>query len=145
MLDMKDTTYQMRDNVVYKKKKRRALKNYFAWSIGEFLIFPMLICSLYAFVNERSWRLNSAEAVFSFLIFIYSIGMDIIFWRAYFLWLIQKMIKKSYHKYDELLGEYREVRTCSVYFITPCTFLFAAASNNTITLANDSYSGSPNI
>ena len=117
-----------RQNVVYKKKKRHALKNYFAWSIGEFLIFPMLICSLYAFVNEKSWRLNSAEAVFSFLIFIYSIGMDIIYWRAYFFWLIQKVIKKSYHKYDELLGEYREVRTRSIYFTTPCTFLFAAAT-----------------
>ena len=94
---------------------------YVACSIGEFLI-------LFAFVNEKSWKRNSVEAVFSFLIFWYSVAMEVVFWKAYFLCLFKRLLRNLIKRYDELLGHDREERTRSIYFTMPFTVLFACAT-----------------
>jgi len=50
---------------------------YILHSIGEFLLFPSLICSLYGFINERSWTFDNGIAGCNFLLFVHSIGMDV--------------------------------------------------------------------
>ena len=41
--------------VPHSKKTKNVLKQYLLHSVGELLIFPCLICSLYGYVNEKSW------------------------------------------------------------------------------------------
>ena len=90
-------------------------------SIAEFLIFPSLICSLFGFVNEKSWKLDSDIQILNSSLLLYNLIMDAIYWKFYFLWLLYRIIRKSYYKYDILRGPYKEKR-CPVFFVFVMAF-----------------------
>ena len=47
----------------YPRKAQRVIVDYVLLSLGEFLIHPVLICTVYGFVNETAWEFGSAIAV----------------------------------------------------------------------------------
>ena len=89
--------------------------DYVLHSIAEFLIFPTLLCSLFGFINEESWKLDSDIQILNSSLLLYNLIMDAIYWKFYFLWLVYKIIRKSYRKYDILRGPHKE-RRCPVFF-----------------------------
>jgi len=91
--------------VSHKMKAKGVLKEYLLHSIGEFLIFPCLVCSLYGYINEKSWQFNSEIAGFNFVFFIYTVVIDTLYIKYYLIWLLQKVIRVSYAKYDALKDE----------------------------------------
>ena len=101
-------------------KTRSVLMEYILHSIGEFLLLPSLICSLYGFINERSWTFDNGVAGFNFLLFVYSIGMDAFYVKFYFIWLVQKVIRMSHNKYINLQDESdnSRIRYCSPVYMT---------------------------
>ena len=60
-------------------KAKSVLIDYVLFSLGEFLIYPTLICTLYGFVNERAWRFDNGTSISNFLFFLYSVIMDTIY------------------------------------------------------------------
>jgi len=97
-----------------RKKARDVIVEYILHSIGEFLLFPSLICGLHGFVNERSWTFDNGIAEFNFLLFAYSIGMDACYVKFYFIWLV------SHKRYASLLDESNNIKTnyCSPVYMT---------------------------
>jgi len=92
-------------NLSYNEKALDVLKDYILHSLGEFLLLPCVICSLIGFVTERSWKFDNTIASFNFVIFIYTICMDALYGKIYIIWLVQRIIRKSYNKYDDLRDE----------------------------------------
>ena len=45
-------------SLTYKTKLRSVLKEYILHSIGELLLLPSLVCSLYGFINEKAGYLK---------------------------------------------------------------------------------------
>ena len=88
-------------NVSYTEKTKYVFKEFVLQSLGEILIYPSVICSLYGFVNEKGWQFNNAVAVFDFLFLLYSIIMDVFYAKLYYIRLVQKIIKTSYKAHDE--------------------------------------------
>jgi len=89
------------EEINYTKKAKCVFKEFVLESFGEILVYPSIICSLYGFVNEKGWQFNNAIAVFDFLLLLYSIAMDIVYAKVYYIWLLQKVIRISYKAYDE--------------------------------------------
>ena len=84
-------------------KGRSVSVDYVASSIGEFLIYPTLICVMYGFINERSWQFDNGIHVFNFLLLVYSVIMDALYMKFYVICLVIRVLRASYDKYDELL------------------------------------------
>jgi len=89
----------------YNEKALEVLKDYILHSLGEFLLLPCVICSLIGFVIEKSWKFESTIAGFNFAMFIYTMCMDALYGKIYIIWLVQRIIRKSYNKYDDLRDE----------------------------------------
>ena len=89
------------DALDYSKKVWKVLKDLIIDSLGEFLIYPSIICSLYGFVNERGWEFNGAIAVFDFLLLLYGIMMDVFYAKVIHVWLVLKVIRNSYNVHDK--------------------------------------------
>ena len=105
--------------IPHKQKAKNVLKKYILHSIGELLIFPCLICSLYGYVNEKSWQFNNAIAGFNFILFVYTIVIDALCIKFYLIWLLQRVIRVSYEKYDELKDELLDEKTTLGRYISP--------------------------
>ena len=88
-------------------------------SIVELLLLPSLVCSLYAFINEKSWRFQNTISGFSFVLFLYSIAIDTFYGKFYLIWLLQKVIRLSYNKYDYLQDEEVNRKTKLCRYISP--------------------------
>lgn len=63
----------------YPRKARSVIVDYVLLSLGECLIHPVLICTLYGFVNERAWEFGSAIAICNLVFFSYSVIMEVIY------------------------------------------------------------------
>ena len=48
-------------------KGKEVLKNYVIFSLGEILIYPILMCNLYGFINERAWQFDNGISGFNFI------------------------------------------------------------------------------
>ena len=83
-------------------KAKRVLIDYITFSLGEFLIYPILICTLYGFINERAWRFDSGILQSNFIFFAYSVIMDAMYLKTYVIFLVIRILFSAYKKYDDL-------------------------------------------
>ena len=74
---------------------QKMLREFAKDMLEEIIIYPSLICNLYAFVNERGWEFNNAVAVFDFLLTLVSFFMDAIFAKINHIWLLYHLIKST--------------------------------------------------
>ena len=86
----------------YYRKERSVIVDYVLSSIGEFLIYPTLICVMYGFINERAWEFDSDTSICTFTVLVYSMIMDALYMKFYVTWLVIRVLRASYVKYDEL-------------------------------------------
>ena len=86
----------------YPHKAKSVLVNYVFLSLGEFLIYPTLICTLYGFVNERAWRFDNGISACNFLFFLYSVIMDGMYLKCLTIFLVIRVVRASYSFYSEL-------------------------------------------
>lgn len=87
----------------YHNKAKSVFVDYILLSLGEFLIYPILVCALYGFINEKGWKFNNGISGFNFLYLLYSLIMDAIYMKFYLVFLVMKIVNVSYAEYDELL------------------------------------------
>ena len=78
------------------------LVDYVVSSIGQFLIYPTLICVMYGFINERSWQFDNGISRCNFILLVYSVIMDALYMKFYMIFLVIRVLCASYKKYDEL-------------------------------------------
>ena len=86
----------------YCRKGRSVLVDYVISSIGEFLIYPTLICVMYGFINERSWEFDNEISGYNLILLVYSVIMDALYMKFYLIWLVKRVLFISCAKYDEL-------------------------------------------
>ena len=103
----------------YSQKALKVLKEYVLHSVGEFLLLPTVILCFYGFVNEKSWKFGDGIAGFNFMMFLYTMGMDAFYGKFYIIWLIQKIIRISYSKYDDLRDESEDKRSKAWRYMSP--------------------------
>ena len=96
-----DTAEDKEETLDYSQKAKLVFKEFVFDSLGEFLIYPSIICGLYGFVNEKGWQFEGAIAVFDFLLLLYSLVMDVFYAKVYHVWLLQKVIRASYKTHDK--------------------------------------------
>ena len=72
-------------------------------SLGELLIYPILICNLYGFINETAWQFNDVVSGLNFFFLLYSLLMDLIFTKLFVIHLVKKITKATYTKYNGLV------------------------------------------
>ena len=84
-------------------KGKSVFIDYVISSIGEFLIYPTLICVMYGFINERSWQFDNKIHVCNLILLVYSVIMDALYMKFYVIWLVIRVLCASYAKYNELL------------------------------------------
>lgn len=106
-------------DLTYNQKALKALKEYVLHSVGEFLLSPIVVLSLYGFINEKSWKFGDGIAGLNFVMFLYTMGMDAFYGKFYIIWLIQKLIRISYSKYDDLRDESKDKRSKAWRYISP--------------------------
>jgi len=87
-------------SLTYKKKAGSIFKEYILHSIGELLLLPSLVCSLYGIINEKGWTFENAIAGFTFVVFLYSIAVDTFYGKFYLIWLLQKVIITNMITYE---------------------------------------------
>ena len=81
---------------------KNVLVDYVLSSIGEFLIYPTLICVMYGFINERSWQFDNGISGCNFILLVYSVIMDALYMKFYVIFLVIRIVQASYDKYNEL-------------------------------------------
>ena len=69
--------------------------------LKEGIIYPSIICSLYGFVNERSWRVNSVFVWINFFLFLYAILNDALYTKLKYIWATLKALIKEYANSDD--------------------------------------------
>ena len=108
----------------YYCKAKTVFQDYVISSLGEFLIYPVLICTLYGFINERAWRLDNGISKYNVAFLVYSAVIDAFYTKLYAVYIVARVICASYVKYDELV---RPTKVEWKRFITPVylTILFA--------------------
>ena len=84
-------------------KGKSVFIDYVISSIGEFLIYPTLICVMYGFINERSWQFDNKIHICNLIMLVYSVIMDALYMKFYVILLVIRVLRASYAKYDELL------------------------------------------
>jgi len=101
------------EELTYKKKAKIVFTDYIIHSLGEILIYPTFICVLYGFINEKAWQFNNGISAFYFLLLLYSVAMDAVYAKFYVIWLLIRVVRASFTKYDELQSQKLE---CSRFF-----------------------------
>ena len=77
--DVDEDTQEL-DNIQNKEVKCIMVCNdYTISSLGELLIYPTLLCTLFGFINERAWRFDNGISFF----FLYSLIMDALYMKFY--------------------------------------------------------------
>lgn len=119
------------EEVTYKKKAKRVFMDYVVHSLGEMLIYPTFICVLYGFINEKAWQFNNGLSGFYFLLFLYSVVMDAIYTKIYFVWLVIRIVRASFTMHDDWCAQENEdtcTRFCTpIYLTVPFAVLLALA------------------
>ena len=110
-----DSSVSSQPQIPYKKKAKGAFIDYVLRSLGEILIYPTFICVFYGFINEKAWEFNNGLSAFYFLLFLYSFVMDAVYVKFYMIWLLIRIVRASFTKYDEL----REKELKCTRFFTP--------------------------
>ena len=99
--------YNIENNTV---KHTMVRNDYIISSLGEILIYPILICTLYGFINERAWRFDQAIS----FVFLYSLIMDAFYMKFYGIVLVTRITYASY------FGDIKLLKTKQwVKFFTP--------------------------
>lgn len=99
----------------YSHKAMCVLKDYVLLSLGEILIYPILICCLYGLINEKGWEFNNGISGCNFLFFLYSIAMDVLFIKSHGVLSVMRTLRAAYTQYDELIQP-REIPEWQRYF-----------------------------
>ena len=60
--------------------------------LKESFIYPAVICSLYGFINERSWQFDNALAGFNFFVFVFSLWYDVLYTKLKYIWAMKEII-----------------------------------------------------
>ena len=60
--------------------------------LHEFLLYPAIICSLYAFINEKSWEFEDALGGYNFCHFLYNTLMDAMYTKFLYIGLVLKVL-----------------------------------------------------
>ena len=87
----------------YYQKLKRVFINYVMSSLGELLIYPILICIMYGFINERAWKFDNGISGYTFLMFVYSVLMYVLYTKFYAVLFVLRVLRFTYVKYDELV------------------------------------------
>ena len=101
--------------ISYRTKAKQVLKDYVLHSFGEIFIYPTFICVFYGFINEKAWQFNNGLSAFYFLLFLYSCTMDAVYFKLYTIWILTRIVRASFTKYNEL----RERELHWTRFFTP--------------------------
>ena len=83
---------QVRD---YRHKGKSVLVDYVISSLGEFLIYPTLICVMYGFINERSWQFDNEVSTYNLVLLVYSMIMDALYMKFYVIFLMIRILRAS--------------------------------------------------
>ena len=86
----------------YTHKAKRVFVDYVLSSVGEILLHPTLICTLYGFINERGWQLDNTISGCHSLFFLFSVIMEGIYMKFYVKFLVLRTARAAYIKYDIL-------------------------------------------
>ena len=87
--------------------------------IGEFLIYPSMICNLIGFINGRSWEMNNTLDGFDTVLMGISVATDLVFAKWQYVIQATRAIHATYKKYDDSRGyhlscrEWRDDRLCT--------------------------------
>ena len=100
----------------YYHKAKNVLQDYVISSLGEFLIYPTLICTMYGFINERAWRFDDEITKCTVVFSVYSVIMDTFYTKLYAVYTVARVVCASYVKYDKLV---RPTKVEWKRFITP--------------------------
>ena len=87
----------------YSCKAKRVAVDYVLSSMGELLIYPTLICTLYGFINERAWRFDNGISKCNFAFLLYSVIMELVYMNTYAILLVARVGRAAHVKYDELV------------------------------------------
>ena len=91
----------------------------------ELLIYPTIICSLYGFINEKSWQFSNTLGGYNSLSFLYNTYVDALYTKLGYIWQVQKVIvTSSYNVEDNCRIKLKECLLPSL-LVTPHLFLFA--------------------
>ena len=86
----------------YSYKAKSVFVDYVLLSLGELLIYPILICNLYGLINERAWQFHNGISGCDFFLFLYSFLMDMLFTKFYVISLVRRITIATYTEYDRL-------------------------------------------
>ena len=112
----------------YSHKAKSVFVDYVLLSLGELLIYPILICNLYGFINERAWQFHNGISGSNFLLFLNSVLMDMIFTKFYVMWLVKRITKATYTEYDGLFHPRKPLEWKRCFTPVYLTLPFATAT-----------------
>ena len=84
---------------------------------GELLLYPSIICSLYGFLNERSWDSGNTAAIIYFVMLIYSGVMDAIYTKFTYMVFLARIIHKITKEVRNLYERKKRDRIDSSYLL----------------------------
>ena len=72
--------------------------------LKESLIYPSIICTMYGFINEKSWQFDNTLAGFHFSIFLFSLCYyDAVYTKLKYIWGVHKAFCSLYDEFDEAI------------------------------------------
>ena len=90
--DVEGETQRDDEQVEDRHKQKRVFIDYVASSVGEFLIYPTLICVMYGFINERSWQFDNGISGYNLIFLAYSVIMDALYMKFYVIFLVKRVV-----------------------------------------------------
>ena len=92
--------------------------------IGEFLIYPSMICNLIGFINERSWEFNNTLDGLDTVLMEISVVTDLVFSKWQYVIQAARAIHATYKKYDDSRGQHLSCKEwCDYQLCTPPSYL----------------------
>ena len=92
--------------------------------IGEFLIYPSMICNLIGFINERSWEFNNTLDGVDTVLMGISVVTDLMFAKLQYVIQATRAIRATYKKYDDSRGYHLSCKEwCDFRLCTPTSYL----------------------
>ena len=78
--------------------------------MGEFLIHPIFVCTLYGFINDRTWRFDNRISACNFLFFLYGVIMDALYMKVIVILCVIKVVRTiddehllPHHEYETIM------------------------------------------
>lgn len=59
------------------------------------MIHPILVCTLYGFINDRAWRFDNGKSVCNFLFFLYGVIMDALYTKVIVILCVIKVVRTT--------------------------------------------------